>query len=171
MDNLFHSNTLAFISDADFDYMVAAKHAAEEAIGWKLLPENIVYRVEKMSPIQTKWGSRCIIELRNAIGQDVKVWAPTNVVRDLKSGFKLNGKDCIAFIKSMGEPGVGPKRMLWVNQERNFLILKLYIVGNKFFFIQSYQNFKSLSLFCFYFFIEYLELDLQLDILISVYPQ
>ena len=103
MDNLFHSNTLAFISDADFDYMVAAKHAAEEAIGWKLLPENIVYRVEKMSPIQTKWGSRCIIELRNAIGQDVKVWAPTNVVRDLKSGFKLNGKDCIAFIKSMGE--------------------------------------------------------------------
>ena len=127
MDNLFHSNTLAFISDADFDYMVAAKHAAEEAIGWKLLPENIVYRVEKMSPIRTKWGSRCIIELRNAIGQDVKVWAPTNVVRDLKSGFKLNGKDCIAFIKSMGEPGVGPKRMLWVNQERNFLILKLYI--------------------------------------------
>lgn len=103
MDNLFHSNTLAFISDADFDYMVAAKHAAEEAIGWKLLPENIVYRVEKMSPIQTKWGSRCIIELRNAIGQDVKVWAPTNVVRDLKSGFKLNGKDCVAFIKSMRE--------------------------------------------------------------------
>ena len=36
MDNLLHSNILAFISDADFDYMVTAKHAAEDAIGWKL---------------------------------------------------------------------------------------------------------------------------------------
>ena len=103
MDNLLQSNILAFISNADLDYMVTAKHAAEDAIGWKLLPENIVYRVENMSPIQTKWGSRCIIELLNAIGQTIKVWAPSNVVRDLKSGFKLNGKDCIAFIKSTGE--------------------------------------------------------------------
>ena len=83
--------------------MVANKRAAEEALGWKVLPENIVYRVEKISPIQTKWGSRCILQLRNEIGQDVKVWAPSNVARDLKSGFKLNGKDCIAFIKSLGE--------------------------------------------------------------------
>ena len=37
------------------------------------------------------------------MGQDIKVWAPSNVVRDLKSGFKLNGKDCLAFIKSLGE--------------------------------------------------------------------
>ena len=103
MDNLLHSNILAFISDADFDYMVTAKHAAEDAIGWKLLPENIVYRVEKMSPIQTKWGSRFIVQLRNAMGQDIKVWAPSNVVRDLKSGYKFNGKDCIAFIRSLGE--------------------------------------------------------------------
>ena len=100
---IHYTNRICFLSDDDFDYMVAAKHAAEEAIGWKVLPENIVYRVEKMSPIQTKWGSRCIIHLRNAVGEEVKVWAPSNVVRDLKSGFKLNGKDCIAFIKSLGE--------------------------------------------------------------------
>ena len=37
------------------------------------------------------------------MGQDIKVWAPSNVVRDLKSGFKSNGKDCLAFIKSLGE--------------------------------------------------------------------
>ena len=101
--NSFDSNVLAFLSDADFEYMVATKHAAEEALGWKLLPENTVYRVDKISPIQTKWGSRCIVQLRNAIGQELKVWAPINVVRDLKSGFKLNGKDCLAFIKSLGE--------------------------------------------------------------------
>ena len=29
--------------------------------------------------------------------------APINVVRDLKSGFKLNGKNSTAFIKSLGE--------------------------------------------------------------------
>ena len=102
-ENMSHSNEICFLSDADFDYMAATKHATEEAIGWKLLPENVVYRVEKMSPIQTKWGSRCIVELRNVIGQEIKVWVPSNVVRDLKSGFKLNGKDCLAFIKSLGE--------------------------------------------------------------------
>ena len=100
----FHySNKICFLSNDDFDCMVAAKHEAEEAIGWKLLPENIVYRVDKMCPIQTKWGSRCILHLRNAMGQNIKVWAPNNLVRDLKTGFKLNGKDCLAFIKSLGE--------------------------------------------------------------------
>ena len=102
-ENVIHSNGICFLSNADFEYMVAAKHTAEEAMGWKVLPENAVYRVEKMSPIQTKWGSRCIVELRNVMGQEIKVWAPSNVVRDLKSGFKLNGKDCVAFIKSLGE--------------------------------------------------------------------
>ena len=102
-NSTFYSNEICFLSNEDFDYMVSVKRAAEEAIGWKLLPENIVYRVEKMSPIQTKWGSRCIVELRDALGQAIKVWVPTSVARDLKSGFKLNGKDCVAFIKSLGE--------------------------------------------------------------------
>ena len=37
------------------------------------------------------------------MGQEINVWAPSNVVRDLKSGFKLNGKNSMAFIKSLGE--------------------------------------------------------------------
>ena len=71
-----YSNGICFLSNEDFDYMVTAKHVAEEAIGWKLLPENIVFRVEKMNPIQTKWGSRCILQLRDANGQDINVWLP-----------------------------------------------------------------------------------------------
>ena len=103
-DSPFHySNKICFLSNEDFDCMVEAKNEAEEAIGWKLVPENIVYRVEKMCPLQTKWGSRCILHLRHAMGQTLKVWAPNNLVRDLKTGFKLNGKDCHAFIKSLGE--------------------------------------------------------------------
>ena len=101
--NSIYTNGISFLSDDEFNIMVAAKHDAEEAVGWKVLPENVIYGVEKMSPIQTKCGSRCIVELCNAFGQDIKVWAPSNVVRDLKSGFKLNGKDCLAFIKSLGE--------------------------------------------------------------------
>ena len=102
-NSISYSNGICFLSDEDFDYMVSAKRAAEEAIGWKLLPENIVYQVEKISPIQTKWCSRCIVELRDVLGQEIKVWVPSSVARDLKSGFKLNGKDCVAFIKSLGE--------------------------------------------------------------------
>ena len=102
-NNTSYFNGICFLSNDDFDYMVETKHAAEEAIGWKLLPENIVYRVEKMSPIQTKWGSRCIVELRDVLGQEIKVWVPSSVARDLKSGFKLNEKHCVAFIKSLGE--------------------------------------------------------------------
>ena len=102
-ENAIYANGIFFLSNDDFDFMTTVKHDAEEAIGWKVLPENVIYRVEKTSPIQTKWGSRFIVQLRNVMGQDIKVWAPSNVVRDLKSGYKLNGKDCIAFIKSLGE--------------------------------------------------------------------
>ena len=49
------NNRMYFLSDEDFNYMVAAKHSAEEGIGWKLSPENIVFRVEKLTQIPTKW--------------------------------------------------------------------------------------------------------------------
>ena len=101
--NPFHFNAISFLSDADFEYLAATKHAAEEAIGWKMLPENIVFRVDKLIPIQTKWGLRTIVQLRDVRGQEIKVWVPNNVARDLKTGFKLNGTDCHVYIKSLGE--------------------------------------------------------------------
>lgn len=98
-----YSNGICFLSESDFDWYVSSKHQAEEAVGWKLLPENVVFRVEKMTPVSTKWGAKSIIELKDSNGHIFKVWGPSNVVRDLKSGFKLNGKDSLAFIKSLGE--------------------------------------------------------------------
>ena len=56
-NNSSQSNEVCFLTNAEFDYMVQTKHEAEEAIGWKILPEDTVYRVERMTPIQTKWGS------------------------------------------------------------------------------------------------------------------
>ena len=102
-ENPFHFNAISFLSDADFEYLAATKHAAEEAIGWKMLPQNIIFRVDKMMGIQTKWGLRTIVQLHDIRGQEIKVWTPNNVVRDLKTGFKLNGTDCRAYIKSLGE--------------------------------------------------------------------
>ena len=132
-ENSIYSNEICFLSNDDFDFMVAAKHDAEEAIGWKVLPENVIYRVEKMSPVQSKWGSRFIVQLRNAMGQDIKVWTPSNVIRDLKSGYKLNGKDCIAFIRSLGKKetnviGEAKKKFfdfetVYVPQSQNFNII------------------------------------------------
>ena len=97
------TNRMYFLSNEDFNYMVAAKHSAEEGIGWKILPENIVYRIEKLTQVPTKWGIRHILHLQDAMRNEIKVWAPRNVVYDLKSGFKLNGEDCLAFIRSLGE--------------------------------------------------------------------
>ena len=57
-----------------------------------------------MSPIQTKWGPRCI------------------VVR----GFKLNGKDCLAFIRSLGEKEtnvIGEPKNIFFNFETAYLPL------------------------------------------------
>ena len=126
-------NGICFLSNDDFDYMVATKHAAEEAIGWKLLPENTVFRVENMNLIQTKWGSRHILQLRDVNGQDINVWAPSNVVRDLKSGFKLNGKDCLAFIKSLGEKEtnvVGESKKKFLDFETVYLPMVCTINNN-----------------------------------------
>ena len=114
-ENRLAFNITSFLSDADFDYLSTTKHAAEEAIGWSLLPQNIVFRMDKLMSVQTKWGSRYIIELRTSNGDELKVWCPSNVVRDLKTGFKLNGADCHAYLKSLGEketdvPGESKKK-------------------------------------------------------------
>ena len=132
-NNVPDFNGICFLTNDDFDYMVAAKHTVEEAIGWKVLPENIIYRVEKMTPIQTKWKSGCILQLCDVNGQDLSVWAPKNVIRDLKQGFKLNGKDSVAFIKSLGEKEtnvVGESRKKFYDFETVYLSMVSTINNN-----------------------------------------
>ena len=92
---------ISFLSDEDFEYLIATKRVADEAIDWCNLPMNIIYRVHTLVPIQTKWGARVILELRSREGEEIKVWAPGNVSKDLKSGMKLKGTD--AYIKSLGQ--------------------------------------------------------------------
>ena len=92
---------LSFLSNEDFEYLAATKHVAEEAIDWCDLPINIVFRVHALMPIQTKWGGRVILELKSREGEEIKVWSPANVSKDIKCGMKLNGTN--AYIKSLGQ--------------------------------------------------------------------
>ena len=93
-----------FLSDADFDQLSTTRDIAEEAIDWCDLAVNIVYRVQEVVPVQTKWGARVIFKLLNREGENIKVWAPLNVSRDVRSGIKLNGDQ--AYIKSLGQKEV-----------------------------------------------------------------
>ena len=92
---------ISFLSDEDFEYLAATKRVADEAIDWCNLPMNMIYRVRALVPIQTKWGAHVILELGSREGEEIKVWAPGNVSKDLKAGMKLKGTD--AYIKSLGQ--------------------------------------------------------------------
>ena len=92
----------SFLSDENFEYMSATKRTSEEAIDWADLPLHIVFRVHSILPIQTKWGAQAILELKNREGVEFKVWAPSNVHKDLKSGMKVHGSEDV-YIKSLGQ--------------------------------------------------------------------
>ena len=96
--------TTSFLSNENFEYMsTTAKSTPEdEVIDWEDLPLNMVFRVHKILPIQTKWGSQVILELRNQESVEFKVWSPSNVYKNLKSGMKLNESSDV-YIKSLGQ--------------------------------------------------------------------
>ena len=92
----------SFLSDENFEYMVNATRVSEEAINWKELPLHIVFRLQRIVPLRTKWGAQVVLELKNREGVELKVWAPSNVYQDLKSGMKLQGTKDV-YIKSLGQ--------------------------------------------------------------------
>ena len=90
----------SFISDEDFAQLSATKRVTQEAIDWCDLPLHVVYQVEGIVPL-TKWGAQVILQLKNNAGDEIKVWAPANVSKELKSGTKLYGVN--VYIKSLGQ--------------------------------------------------------------------
>ena len=94
--------SISFINDETFEYLAANRRATEEALDWFNLPINTIYRIEELIPMQTKWGSHAILELRSRDGSNIKVWAPANVIKELNSGMKVN-MACDVYIKSLGE--------------------------------------------------------------------
>ena len=90
-----------FINDQDFESLASVKRIGEEAINWKDLSLNVVYRVDVVLPLETKWGPQIILQLVDRDGNALKVWSPLSVKKAFKHLAKFNGK--IVYIKSLGE--------------------------------------------------------------------
>ena len=88
-----------FPSDEQFDQCVAESKRAAQAIDWKDLPTNVVYRVQPRGSVKTKSGSDTYLELVNRENEEVKVWAPPSVITALYSAPPAKK---IPFIRSLG---------------------------------------------------------------------
>ena len=89
-----------FITDEIFEELAAPKRNMEDAINWCELPTNVIYQVKFVMPMSTKYGNQVLLVLINKDGFEIKVWAPTNVSKELKLRTKLSNN---TYIKSLGE--------------------------------------------------------------------
>ena len=86
-----------FISDLDFERSVAERKDDPEAICWTDLPINIIYKIDKVFPVQTKLRKeQLLLQLSDKHGNVISVWTPDNLKMVLKN---LRGKN---YIKSLG---------------------------------------------------------------------
>ena len=92
----------SFPSDEQFDQCVAESKRAAQAIDWKNLPTNVVYRVQPRGSVKTKRGSDTYLELVNRENEEVKVWAPPSLITTLYSAPPTKK---IPYIRSLGPRG------------------------------------------------------------------
>ena len=100
MSSISRDTDMQFISDEDFEALAARRRFEQEAICWKDLPTDGVFRVNQVLPVQTKWGGQLLLLLINNEGYEIKVWSPHSVKKELKNFDRIHG---ITYIKSLGE--------------------------------------------------------------------
>ena len=86
-----------FISDEMFNAKIM-KVQQTDTIKWAELPINVVYKIEKVKTVDTKFGERKIADLTSRTGKSYNVWLTTLVSKELES--RDNGSDY--YIKSLG---------------------------------------------------------------------
>ena len=89
-----------FITDEIFEELAAPKRNMEDAINWCELPTHVIYQVKFVMPMPTKYGKQVLLVLISKEGSEIKVWAPTNVSKELKICTKSSNN---TYIKSLGE--------------------------------------------------------------------
>ena len=111
----------SFPSDEEFKQCIAASKIGEDAIDWRKLPTNVVYRVQPLVSIEMKNGSNTLLHLVNRENNEIVVWAPRTVVNHLKAGIKVKRND--AYIMSLGqkERKVGDRKRKYFDYETVFL--------------------------------------------------
>ena len=109
MDDFFLKDvclsSLDFISDSEFERVVTERHELEDAIDWIDLAVGIIYCIQSMLAIKTRWGGpQVILKLRNRDGNEVKVWSPSNVNKEINTGIRLNRyTNRRIYIRSLGQ--------------------------------------------------------------------
>ena len=91
-----------FPSDEQFDQCIDANKRAADALNWKDLPKQVVYRVQPQGSMKRKRAADTVLELVNCENEEVKVWAPSSVVDALYSGPNVKK---IPYIRSLGVRG------------------------------------------------------------------
>ena len=97
----FYNKSL-FISDINFQKLVEERSEDEpQAMYWRDLPINIVYRVDGIVPIKTKLSKEILLQLSDKDGYNISVWAPAgNLKKELNN---LPGGTTTTYIKSLGQ--------------------------------------------------------------------
>ena len=110
----------SFPSVEEFDQCVATNKLADDAIDWGKLPINVIYHAQPIS-IEMKNGSNTLLQLVDRENNEIRVWAPRTVVRNLKHQRKLKNSD--AYIMSLGqkERKVGVRKRKYFDFETVFL--------------------------------------------------
>ena len=90
-----------FITTEDFDAL-SSPIFQEEIMSWKDLPNQVIFRVEHVYLVQTKWGKQLALVLTNKEGKVFQVYATNPIKNDLKD-FGKTGVTSTTYIKSLGE--------------------------------------------------------------------
>ena len=90
-----------FITTEDFNALTAP-HFQEEIIFWKDLPVQVIFRVEHVYLVQTKWAKQLVLVLTNHDGKVCQVYATHPIRHELKD-FSKNPATTATYIKSLGE--------------------------------------------------------------------
>ena len=93
-------NMSLFPSDSQFERCVAATNESSNAVQWKDLSKNVIYRVKPQGMVETMRGKDTLIELVDRENRELKVWAPPAVVEALFYE-DYSDRDKIAYIRPL----------------------------------------------------------------------
>ena len=79
-----------FPSDEEFTWHMQCKaqqpqcKAQQPSLKWRELTIGVIYRIDKMKSVTTRYGPGTILELTTREDDKVEVWAPDRLVKDLE---------------------------------------------------------------------------------------
>ena len=104
-----------FISEELFERLAATRRTIKDAketeetddtdrvIDWCELRVNVIYKLNSLLPVPTKYDYKTILVLIDKEGVELRVWSPPNVSTELKIRLEFICSNTNLYIKSLGE--------------------------------------------------------------------